>query len=398
MFRPPWFLLALVAVFAVAIGVAEGLRGEPVKDEVHFSQSAQQFAGPFGVDALRSYPEVVTPLALVVWGQLEHLTGNGIVAGRALNVVAGFALVCLIAFATRTPWRTRSLAAVGLLAFPYTLPLAVHLYTDMLGALLGALGVFGLLRGRLAWACVAFVLAISTRQYLVVLPAAFGAEAGLAALRGHRERWPEVAACAVACASLLAWFAFFGGMAPQAGMDEWLPQYPAPMTEALSFILHYGSYVLVGLGMWFVVVEAFLYRVIPPIAELLDARGIALAVGLAVLFALDPPFLSEPHPGGAFGRVSRMVFPVPTFDVVRIAAYFVLALLAVWRFFRRLDAAFWLVLATVVLSMKQQIPWEKYLLPTLTALWLLRADGRLAGWLEEAPDEAEEPEAAPSTA
>ena len=62
---------------------------------------------------------------------------------------------------------------------------------------------------------------------------------------------------------------------------------------------------------------------------------------------------------------------------MRVAVYYVLALLAALRFSRRLDAAFWVVAAGVVLSMKQQIPWEKYLLPTLSTLWMLRASGDL---------------------
>ena len=384
--RPAPFVLALIAIFGVAVWLSDGLLGEPIKDEVHFSASAQFFRGAFDIEALRSYPEVVTPLALVTWGQLDDLTGNGLIAGRLLNVVLGFSAVCLIAFATRAPWPRGALAGIGLLLFPYTLPLSVRLYTDIFGAALGLLGVLGLLRGRIAWAGLAFVLAIATRQYLVLLPAALGAEAGLAALRGDRSRWPAVAACAAACLSLIGWFAFFGGVAPQPGIEEWLPRYPAPMTDAFSFLLHYGLYVLVGLGVWFVLVEALVFREWPGLRSLASSRTLIWALILAALFAADPPLLSAVHPGGAFGRASRLLLPSPALDWVRLFVYYILALLAVLRFERRLDGAMWLVLATAVLSMKQQIPWEKYLLPTLMALWALRAQGALAPWkiVEEA--------------
>jgi peptidoglycan hydrolase-like amidase len=101
-----------------------------------------------------------------------------------------------------------------------------------------------------------------------------------------------------------------------------------------------------------------------------------------VLFFVDPPFLSSSHPGGPIGRVSRVLLASPAFDGLRVALYYGLALLAAVRFTARLDAGFWVVAAGVVLSMKQQIPWEKYLLPTLSALWLLRAAGELRSYGE----------------
>jgi hypothetical protein len=105
---------------------------------------------------------------------------------------------------------------------------------------------------------------------------------------------------------------------------------------------------------------------------------------LACLFLAAPPVLTAEHPGGPLGRVARTVLPAPDYDVLRVVLYYPLALLAVIRFSRRLDAAFWIVAAGVVIAMKQQIPWEKYLLPTLSALWLLRSVGQLPPYGEGA--------------
>jgi hypothetical protein len=117
---------------------------------------------------------------------------------------------------------------------------------------------------------------------------------------------------------------------------------------------------------------------LPERAALLRPRNLFAAAALACLFLADPPVLTVSHQGGPIGRVSRLLLPSPDFDVVRVTLYYVLALLAVVRFSGRLDAAFWIVAAGAVIAMKQQLPWEKYLLPTLSCLWLLRATGDLA--------------------
>ncbi len=378
MIRAPILLLALGVIYAATFVIADGLRFDPVKDEIHFQESARIFAGPFGLDELRSYPEVVTPLALVVWGQLERVTGDGLWAGRCLNLALSFGLVCLVAFA-RPPTSPRSaLAAAGLLLFPYTLGLSPYLYTDIMAAFVAGLGTLAVLRRRPGWAFVAFSVAIAARQYLVQIPAAFAAAEALAWWRGAPERWKTALACAAAAATLGGWVLFFGGLAPRAGLDAWIPLYPAPMLDPSAFILHYGLYALTGIGAYFVVVEAMLFRERPRRAQLLEPRSLVVALALAVLFVADPPILTASHPGGPIGRVFRIVLPSPEFDLPRVAVYYVLALLAALRFSRRLDTAFWVVAAGVVLSMKQQIPWEKYLLPTLSTLWLLRASGDLA--------------------
>jgi hypothetical protein len=382
MIRAPAFLLAIGLVYLATFIVADALRFEPVKDEIHFLESSKLFAVPFGSEALRSYPEIVTPLSLVTWGTLERLTGSTLWAGRALNLILSFGLVCLVAYGASASWPRGGLAAAGLLLFPYTLPLSVHLYTDVMGAALATAGTYAVVKRRPVLAFVGLSAAIATRQYLVQIPAALLAAEGLAWVRGDSTRCKTVAATAAASVTLVGWLLFFGGLAPQAGLDAWIPRYPAPMLEPSSFILHQALYALVGIGAYFVLIEALLFRELPPRDVLLRPRNLVAVALLAALFLIDPPVLTDSHPGGPLGRAARIVLPSPDFDALRVALYFPLASLAVIRFSRRFDAAFWIVAAGVVISMKQQIPWEKYLLPTLSSLWMLRALGELPAYGE----------------
>jgi hypothetical protein len=152
------------------------------------------------------------------------------------------------------------------------------------------------------------------------------------------------------------------------------------MMTAAEFILFQGLYALTGIGAYFVVVEALLFRRRPVPRELQDWRGLLLAVGLAALFWLDPPVMTKEFPGGPLGRVARVLLPAPDFDWLRVAIYYVLALLCVLRFAARIDVGFWLVAAAFALAMKQQIGWEKYLYPTIAVLWTMVALGQLSGY------------------
>jgi hypothetical protein len=284
--------------------------------------------------------------------------------------------VCLVALCAPGEWPRGALAGFGLLVFPYTLPLGVHLYTDTLAVSGCVAGTVALTKRRWGLAWLALALAIATRQYAVQVPAALAAAEAIGWLRGERGRWKAIATCAAAGATLLGWIAFFGGLANEVGMEEWIGYYPAPMLRATDFLLHHGLYALAGIGLFYVVVEAVLFRRNEVLYDLWSARGALLAFALAALFWIDPPVLGVNHPGGPIGRTAIRFLPAPDFDLVRVAIYYGLALLAVVRFSGRLDAQFWLVAAAFVLSMKQQIPWEKYLFPTVAVLWTLASLGR----------------------
>ena len=381
--RQALLLIAILAAYGLVLGLTRGLSFEPKKDEIHFWETTEAyFVAPFppSAETLRSYPELITPLSYIIWGQLEWATGQGLLAGRILNLVLSLAIVWLLVQQGDPARLAGFLAALGMLFYPYFLSLGVHLYTDMIGAFFIGFALHCHLRGRLVTAVLLFVLAISTRQYLVQVPAALAAWEGLRWLRGE-QRWKPMAACLAACASLLGWIVFWGGIAPQPGMEVWIPRYPSPMLEPTQFILEYGSRFLVGIGVYFVLPEALLFRELPPRSLLRSRLLWASAIALAALFALDPPLLSDGQPGGVFGRAARLLFPGSAGEPLRMALFYVLALATCLRFLRRMDLSFWLVLIAFVMAMKSQIAWEKYYLPTLLALWYLRSRGLGGAWV-----------------
>jgi hypothetical protein len=376
-------LAAIALVYGVTLVLADGLAFEPVKDERHFWSSSQLFAGPFPPDleTLRSYPEVVTPLALVVWGQLEHYTGDGMFAGRLLNWILSLWLIGLVTLGAGGRTRRAVMAAAGLAAFPYYMSLSVHLYTDLPALFLGVFGLHFHVRGRRSLAFLFFALAIATRQYLVLLPAAVAAYDLVGALRGDRTKWASGLLAAGAAATLLGWFAFYGGLAPAPGLAYWMPLFPAPMMEPLQFMVDYGLYALTGLAVYYVIPESILFPGAFDWRELRTPRAAIWAGVVAVAVVAVGHVLVGHEAGGPFGRAVRFALPGETLSPLRTAIFAVLAWVTIVRFSRRLDIHTWLVMGCFALSTKTQIPWEKYLLPTVGALWYLRS----RDWPEVAP-------------
>lgn len=372
------FALVLTGILVAAAVLADGLRFAPVEDEEHFLETAQQLARDFppSLEALRSYEEVITPFAFLFWAGLERWTGDAAFAGRLFNLALVAAIVCGIALRRGRPSDEGLLAALGVLAFPYLLGLGVHLYTDVPAAFLALMGVRAHLRGRTGTGVVLLCLAIATRQYLVAVPVGLAAWEWSRSARGEARRWLGGAAAALAAASLLGWFAFFGGLAPQAGIERWLTKYPAPMQEPGYFIVEYGLYFLTALACYFVLPEMLLFRQRIRWQALATRRNGWIALGLGLLFLFFPPAFDTWN-GGALDRTWQLVFPRGAGIGPRMVVYYGLALITCIRFGRRLDLAFWIVAVHLLILTQTQLPWDKYFMPAIVLLWFLKAEGML---------------------
>jgi hypothetical protein len=370
------FLVTAVGFYAAVFFAADGLRFEPVRDEVHFWPTSLHFSHRALPDraALQSYPDLITPLAFVLFGQIEFFFGAGIFGGRLLNLALSLCIVCAIGLPRSAGERGPMLAAAGLVLFPYFLGASVHLYTDIVAASFVLLGAIGFRAGRPLLSGLAFVLAISTRQYMVAFPVAFAA---LELLRSGSPRpTRSLLAQGLAAASLLGWLAFWGGWAPAPALERW-----APSTASWSRLFPaHGLYFLACLGLYFVLPEALLFRRRPWAGLRGTAkRSLLIAGALAMLFVAFPPLQNVDYAiasMGYFDRAARLALP----DPLRMTVFYAFALATCLRF------ASWgpglaLVLANALVMLKANVGWDKYVLPLLVVLWYMKA----VGWRFSAP-------------
>ena len=373
------FLLSVLVIYIAVFQYFDGLRFAPSKDEVHFWETVQtHFTSPFppSLETLRGYREIITPLAFIVWGQLDRVFDAGLFPGRMLNLVLSFTMTCWVGMRLGREDPNAILAAFGLLLYPYYLGLSVHLYTDIFAAffMFGGFWLYG--RRRLVWSFVFFVLAVSSRQYMIAFPLALAAWEFLAGLRGDRRHWLNGIGPLLAGASVVGWFVFFGGLGPKPGVEHWIPRYPAPMSSLFAVIPEYALYHLACVGFYFVVPEFLFFRRWRQfeVRDLLALGPLLIATGVLALFVAFPPLFPE-RPMGMFDRGARLVL---SSDFARVSFYYLLTVATCLRF-SRMDLASWIVLANACMIMKAQLAWDKYLLPTMVVLWYLRSRNVLDG-------------------
>jgi hypothetical protein len=374
------FTFIVITVYALLVWRMHWLLFPLDRDELHFWPTSLLFSHALLPDlrTLRTYDELNTPLPFVVFGEIQRLTGHGLVLSRYFNLTLSAGLVVIIGCVHGRPTPGSVLAAIGLMLFPYFLGLATHLYTDILAVFLIAAGVLLQLHQRYLWSAVCCVLAISSRQYMVAFPLGIAAYEFMRTVRSS-EDWRSYFQAtwmlpAMAAASLLGWFVFFGGFGPTDAIAR------AQISTAVPgrIFVDHGLYSLTCVGVYFCLPEALLFR--RPLCAAPDRRPQwripLLALTLAAAFVVFPPLgnvdFSVPLTMGYFDIVVRR----DLHDGARMALFYVFALWVVARFLTlRNTLPAWLIATNTMTLTRAHISWEKYALPIISVLWLLRAYG-----------------------
>jgi hypothetical protein len=374
------FISSAIIVYVVLLIVFDGLSFAPRLDEQHFwPNTLWLFADGWpSLDRLRTYNELNTPLPFLVTGAVEHIFHGGIRVARSINFALSFVVLILIGALGEFSSRAIRCTA-GLLLCPYFVFVSVHDYTDMMPAALLAIAMAFQFNRRPWWCAVCCALAIACRQYAVAFPAAIFAYEVVAPSDGRTDqRLSSYLAPLVACATLLGWFVLFGGLAPQIAVE----------TQSVSVTRWYPEhtlYFLSCIGLYFVVVEAILFQ---------SWRGLRAAwwkivltiLLIAAAFAVFPPWGNVNNPVASMGYLDRLLRMILA-DIPRVAVLCVFAIICCLRF-RLFSLAGILVAANAILMIKAHVAWDKYALPLIAVLWLMKS----AGWLEpfDEPQQADE--------
>jgi hypothetical protein len=368
------FLAVALIVYATLLVASDFLRFPIRLDEVHFWPTTLWFFadGLPSVERLRNYPGALnTPLPFLITGSLEYFFHGGISVARGLNFALSFALFVSIGALGRFSLRA-FLCAAGLALCPYFFLVSLHDYTDMIPVAFIAAAIVLYFSDQHWWCALCCALAIASRQYAVAFPAAiFGYELLLRLSGQVRGSVAPLLAPLLASLSLLGWFFLFGGMAPQTEMTQqgivvsrWFPDH----------VLYFLSCV----GFYFVFIELILFRSLQEIQRT-PYRVAATVILVCIAFWSFPP-ISNPaeYPIPTMGYLDRGLRFVAA-GPVRIASLCAFAILACLRF--QLFSLGSILLAANALTMiKAPLAWDKYALPLLAILWLMKA----AGWLEMA--------------
>jgi len=365
------FVVGIAAVYFTMVVWLDFLQGPLWGDEVRFWPTVVEFSENFppGLGDLRNYNQLNTPLPFIIFGALEHFFSQGVAAGRLFNLALSLVIAFVIGWPSRYKGGRALLCLFGLFVCPYFLWLSMRLLTELIACFFVLFGLWCYVRDRYVASIVMFVLAIAARQYMVAFPAAIATYEFFISfhkLRTNGLVWSEQKRWivpAIAAASLLGWFAFFGGLAPSEAVAE-----KAPKVQQSLLALQPGGFVnfLSFTGLYIVIPEFLLFQPRQQLQALSrDWRRIVLStLGLLFYVSVFPPLLMN-H--GLIFKVARLL---PS-DFLQIALFYILALPACIRFSRS-DLISFMVFFNCAIGLKA-IPWDKYILPMAVAFWYLKS-------------------------
>lgn len=368
------FLSVITAIYVILIIWRDFLQGAYLWDESHYWKTTLVFSERLlpGIDELRNYQELSTPLPFIVFGMLQHLFDGGIFLGRLFNLILSCVMAFTIGYPSRNKRKQSILCVIGLFLCPYYLFYSGLLYTDIFASFWVLIGVVCYVRNRHLLSCISLICAIASRQYMLAFPLAIASyEFYLTTTLLIRQRkislvkqWRWLAPL-VACLSIFGWIYLFQGLAPEAGIEV----SPTPEVQKTLWAVTPGGAInfLAFVGLYVVIPEFILFQSWAK-HELKEQRAkiIFIAVGLLVCFSIFPPLLQ------GHGIVKKLTDLLP-YNILKLAFFYCLSLITCVRFFKPKLISFIVLFNSLI--MIKAYPWDKYILPLAIVFWYLKSIG-----------------------
>ncbi|MEM6753262.1 MAG: hypothetical protein AAF630_09860, partial [Cyanobacteria bacterium P01_C01_bin.38] len=237
------FILSITAIYIALIFYLDFLHGNYWHDEKTFWKTTLTFSDRLfpTIEDLRDYTELNTPLPFIIFGALEYLFHQGIFTGRLLNLILSLIIVFIIGYPRQSNRSSAILCLIGLFMCPYYLWLSGRLYTEMIACFCVIMGFVSYVGNRHLISCIAFILAIASRQYMLAFPMAIATYEFMIAIKNTRDfsritslfKWRWLAPF-IAALSIFVWIYLFQGLAPQTAFEVRLAPEVQRSTWALT--------------------------------------------------------------------------------------------------------------------------------------------------------------------
>lgn len=367
------FLAGILVIYTALIIWLDLLQGTVWHDEGSFWGTSLTFSNQLlpSIEDLKDYRELNTPLPFMIFGALEYLFHGGIFSGRLLNLILSIIMTFMIGWPSKGKNWLSLLSLAGLFMCPYYLWLSGRLYTEMLACFFVLTGVILYLTNRHILSSISFILAISTRQYMLAFPVGIAVFEAFFAFKSRTKPNIKIIFPIIASLSILGWFALFGGLAPATSYE--VRQAPDVQRSLLALAPNNSLYFLSMVGLYFVIPEMMLFwrqfslRTMLKSPNLRRTQIALIFICLTLFFTFPPSFVAN-------GLLIKVVDLIPIY-ALKIALIFGLALFACLRF-SHLRLETWLLLFNSLIMMKA-FPWDRYVLPLMVVLWFLKSIGSL---------------------
>ena len=358
------FIVIVGLIYATLFVVGDYLQGPLWDDEIGFWKTSLEFSHQLfpSFSQIRDYNQFNTPVPFIIYGILENLFQLGPFAARLLNFILSLLITFLIGWPGKKQQSKPIFAMLGLFLFPWYLWLSTRLYTDVLAAFFGLLGVIGYLKQRHILSGLAFIVAIACRQFMLAFPVAIAAHELISAIRNRARPSLSFVFPALAALSIVIWVLLFNGLTPSAARDARV--IPEVQQSLWTLSPSNGLFFLFTIGWSYVIPEFLLFKPKLSITKATVIRAVTIAIAtLALTWFFTPQILDLSVITNLTDRVSSSY------------AYFLLvfgiSLSTCWRF-SRINLTFWMLFFNTLIMMKA-VTWDKYALPLVIILWYLRS-------------------------
>lgn len=353
----------------------EFLKGPYLWDENHYWETSLIFSESLipSLNELKNYQELSTPLPFIIFGILQHLFQQGIFLGRLFTFILSLAIAFIIGWGKNNQHHRSVLCLIGLFLCPYYLFYSGLLYTDIIASFFVLLGVMSYVHNRHFLSSIAFILAISSRQYTLAFPMAIAVYEFtimlVLHLRSHKisltQHWKWIA-YVVACISIFGWIFLFQGLAPEVAIEASI----TPEVQKTVWAITPGGAInfLAFAGLHIVIPEFILFKLFSKfqISRQQKYRIIIVASVLLAYVLIFPPLLF------GLGITSGIVDLLPS-NFLKFAFLYFLSLIACIRFSQPKLISLMLLFNSFI-AIKAH-PWDKYILPMLVVFWYLKSIG-----------------------
>lgn len=367
------FLLGITIIYIALVAWLHLLRGPYSGDEDHFWKASLTFSHRLlpSIDDLRSYGELSTPLPFIIFGGLEYLFHQGIFAGRLLNLTLSLIIVFIIGWPSQNRNGRAILCLIGLFICPSYLSYSGRLYTEQIACFLLLIGFVSYCNNRHLLSSFAFILAIASRQFLVVFPLAIATYEFIFAITQVKtpRRFSLIAqwrclAPLIAALSVFGWIYLFQGLSPNIGLS--VDSFPEVQRTLWALTPGASVNCLAAVGLYLVIPEFILFQQPVKLQAVKQQwrKIVIIAICLLLYVLVFPPLLY------GFGHLIRIVNLLPN-DLLKMTLFYSLALLACIRFCQ--PDLFSLMVLFNALIMAKAYPWDKYVLPLVIVFWYLKS-------------------------
>ncbi len=217
-----WFIFSLITLSITGILFIElPFRG----DERHIVETIKLFTENFNFNTINDYPEVTPPFFYVFYALWAKIFSSSTESLRLLTLIISLITWQLLFFLIKMFVKNDIhvfLLSLLIVINPYFFGTSVFVFTDMFTIMLILLSIISFIKNKLFLFFIFSTLAILSRQYAVIIPAAVIVYSLLSYKKDNMISRNNIIASLISFIPLIILFALWKNISPVSGIENWI--------------------------------------------------------------------------------------------------------------------------------------------------------------------------------